>query len=166
MLCSALVLSILTGATSVLSYGLVLDPGHDGQNPGTYTALPGLYEREINLEVAFCFLDCAGAGYYIALTRTNDIDTVSFFRRVQIANDEVDADEFISIHHDGNTDPSINRTGTNYCNDPSTIWEGQFLFRDDTSSVLSMKLGLRIVQSFGLPKMAVLFQPNLDRFSL
>jgi len=132
---------------------LVLDPGHDVvYSPGANSAIPGYSEREINLAVAYAFLDTLnflGGGSTI-LTRATNYDTASFPRRVQIA-EEANACAFISIHHNGDTTPSINRTEVYYCIYDTTTYDGLLRYRD-TSSVLGCKVGYKLLNALKLPK--------------
>jgi len=101
---------------------IVLDPGHVGQRDpgGTRKRGPtGLREAEVNLRVALFlreFLEAAGAR--VVLTREVDRsldlpDDEDLRQRVQVAN-ELRADLFLSIHHNGVDNPQPNYTTVFY----------------------------------------------------
>lgn len=104
---------------------IVLDPGHVGQRDpgGTWKRGPtGLREAEVNLRVAHFlrqFLLAAGADVH--LTRVQDVsldlpDAEDLRRRATLAN-ELQADLFVSIHHNGADNPMANYTTVYYHGD-------------------------------------------------
>ncbi len=79
---------------------VVIDAGHGGTDPGTYSQGQVHYEKEINLSIVLYLkelLDKEGIKVYY--TRTSD-ETIYLNPRVNFAND-VEADFFISIHCNG-----------------------------------------------------------------
>ena len=106
---------------------IVIDPGHVGQRDpgGSWKRGPtGLREAEVNLRVAQYlreFLDACGADVH--LTRSQDVcqdlpdsDDLSF--RAAVAN-ELQADLFLSIHHNGSSNPDANYTSLFYHRSPA-----------------------------------------------
>ena len=96
---------------------IVIDPGHGGTQPGA--AANGVVEKDINLVVALRLrelleldtLDTAGGGEWeVRMTRETDI-TVSLSARSSMANNWP-ADRFLSIHHNGFSDPAVSGTIT------------------------------------------------------
>ncbi|WP_281532789.1 N-acetylmuramoyl-L-alanine amidase family protein [Anaerocolumna aminovalerica] len=80
---------------------IVVDAGHGGTDPGTYSQGEEYYEKEINLSIVLYLqelLDREDIKVYY--TRTSD-ETIFLNPRVYFAND-VEADFFISIHCNGN----------------------------------------------------------------
>ena len=96
---------------------IILDAGHGGEDGGT-VGKNGLYEKDVNLEIAFLIRDMlASRGYEVVLTRSEDIllyDRNVDFRgrkkaldlatRVKTAN-EYENCIFISIHMNAFPDP-------------------------------------------------------------
>ena len=98
---------------------VVLDPGHGGASKGA-VGPTGLEEKTVNLHVALLVKSkLESRGIKVILTRDGDYD-VPLDRRVAIAK-QVNADIFVSIHHNANAerDPTINRTEIYY------PWEGE-----------------------------------------
>lgn len=80
---------------------VVVDAGHGGTDPGTYSQGEEYYEKDINLSIVLYLqelLDKEDIKVYY--TRTSD-ETVFLNPRVFFAND-VEADFFISVHCNGN----------------------------------------------------------------
>jgi len=76
---------------------IVLDPGHGGGNTGTRSVVTGLWEKEYTLDWALRLAALlAEKGWWVVLTRTNDVD-VPLAARVSLA-DLVEADLFLSLH--------------------------------------------------------------------
>ena len=104
--------NIETNAQSLDQATVILDPGHGGEDVG---ALPSdvILEKEYNLETANVIkkkLEEAGATVF--LTRQEDI-WLELEDRVAFSN-SLDADIFISIHHDASSDPTWHGTTTYY----------------------------------------------------
>ena len=97
-------------AGALSGWKFCVDAGHGGVDSGAIGPT-GLTEKEVNLQVAYNLkglLESEGAE--VLMTRTDD-SSVSITQRWQMAN-SWDADRFISIHHNGEGDPSINYTVT------------------------------------------------------
>lgn len=104
-----------------IKYKVVLDAGHGGYDPGAITK-QGIYEKEINLEMAKRIKELLGpAGIEISLTREEDIDYVpegvrgrqskkraDLNHRISLAT-QAEADALISLHL--NATPSGRNTG-------------------------------------------------------
>lgn len=118
----------LTGKT------IVIDAGHGGKDIGATGSHFKSYEKELNLKVAKLLqkkLEAAGAT--VIMTRTTDVK-IALEDRTYIASKN-DADAFISIHHNTNSDESINGTITYYY--------------DDYDKQLASKIQTEIVKSAG-----------------
>ena len=101
---------------------IVLDPGHGGrgERQGWKCGPTGLREAEVNLRVARFLRDfLSKAGADVVLTRAEDVYLDSDYKadlraRIEIAN-ELRADLFLSIHHNGNDhSPAANYTSIFY----------------------------------------------------
>lgn len=108
---------------------IVIDPGHGGENTGTYGRVSNILEKEINLQVGLLLKDqLEKEGATVIMTRTDDSlvyqgelgkkdnnETdfmLDFVERVGLSH-EVEADVFISLHTDNfPADLSINGTAT------------------------------------------------------
>lgn len=97
---------------------ICLDPGHGGQGHiSDYKRGPtGLREAEINLKVALYLREMLEkVEVSVFMTRTDD-SYINLADRSKIAN-ENDVDLFISLHHNGITNPETNYTSTWYHGD-------------------------------------------------
>jgi N-acetylmuramoyl-L-alanine amidase len=84
---------------------VVIDPGHGGRDPGA-TGRSGIYEKTINLDVAFRVAQrLQASGIATSMTRETD-RYVNLNERPAVAN-RLRADLFVSIHADWNRDPSL-----------------------------------------------------------
>lgn len=93
---------------------IVIDPGHGGSDPGAVVG--NVREKDLNLDIALKLknlLESSGAKVY--MTREDDI-FVDLYARAGIAN-EINADLFVSIHHNSATS-SATGTETLYYPDP------------------------------------------------
>lgn len=89
-----------------------IDPGHGGGDPGA-VGPTGLKEKDVNLDVALRLKRLLEEfALEVRMTRTSDTNP-SLDQRVATAN-SWPADVFVSVHHNANTDPSINGTETYY----------------------------------------------------
>ena len=105
-------------ARHLKGFKVCLDPGHGGQShvPDYKRGPTGLREAEVNLRVAFHLREILQkAGVIVIMTRVDD-SYVSLPMRSQIAN-ESGADFFISLHHNGIDNPTVNYTSTWYHGD-------------------------------------------------
>lgn len=105
-------------ARHLKGFKICLDPGHGGQShvPDYKRGPTGLREAEVNLRVAFHLREILQkAGVIVIMTRVDD-SYVSLPMRSQIAN-ESGADFFISLHHNGIDNPTVNYTSTWYHGD-------------------------------------------------
>ncbi|AIE60857.1 SH3 domain-containing protein [Bacillus methanolicus] len=84
---------------------IVLDPGHGGRDHGT-TGTRGTMEKQLTLRTAKLLFDkLKASGANVILTR-NDDTFISLSSRVRTAKYQ-NADAFISIHYNSNSDHSI-----------------------------------------------------------
>jgi N-acetylmuramoyl-L-alanine amidase len=85
---------------------VVIDPGHGGSNPGAVYG--NVREKDLNLKVSRILKDkLTASGVTVYMTRTDDRD-VGLYTRADIAN-KLNADLFISIHH--NASPNTSAQG-------------------------------------------------------
>ena len=99
-------------------FKICLDPGHGGQAhvPDYKRGPTGVREAEVNLRVASHLREMLqNVGATVIMTRVDDV-YVSLSRRSEIAN-EKGADFFISLHHNGIDNPTVNYTSTWYHGD-------------------------------------------------
>lgn len=90
---------------------IVLDPGHggDAHRTGYKRGPTGVREAEANLRSALLLRELlTAAGVEVHLTRDRDND-LSLADRAKLAND-LDADFFISLHHNAAGNPEVNYT--------------------------------------------------------
>ncbi|MBM7855452.1 N-acetylmuramoyl-L-alanine amidase [Desulfohalotomaculum tongense] len=88
---------------------IFIDPGHGGTEPGTLGYSRSIYEKDINLDIALrlaAILKQQGAR--VEMSRVNDA-TVGLYQRTEMAN-KINADIFISIHSNANSNPEIRGT--------------------------------------------------------
>jgi N-acetylmuramoyl-L-alanine amidase len=127
---------------SLSGWKFCVDPGHGGAETGA-VGPTGLLEKDINLQVAYklkALLEAEGAD--VRMTRYDD-SAVSITQRWQMAN-EWGADRFISIHHNGLSDPNVNGTETFVAREASqTSWE------------LANSVQAEMLGEFGLPNRGV-----------
>lgn len=110
---------------------VVLDPGHGGEETGAIAG-NGLSEAELNLDVArrtVRVLEQAGAS--VVLTRDREV-RVTLETRAAIAT-ALDADVFVSIHHNGGPTEPARRPGVqvyHQVSDPESKRLGGILFEE------------------------------------
>jgi len=93
---------------------IVIDPGHGGTDPGAVVG--NVKEKDLNLDIAIRLKNLLEAnGVRVIMTREDDT-FVNLYARAGIAN-EVNADLFISIHHNSATSTATG-TETLYYPDP------------------------------------------------
>jgi N-acetylmuramoyl-L-alanine amidase len=100
-------------AEGVAAKTIVLDPGHGGYDPGAVSN--GYMEKDLNNSLTQKVADKLKAlGFNVLFTRNPASDDfVSLEDRTKYAN-SVNADLFISIHHDSSAASSTNGTSTHY----------------------------------------------------
>jgi N-acetylmuramoyl-L-alanine amidase len=134
---------LLFARISVLGNLVMIDPGHGGTQWGASTPISGLYEKHINLKVAILLGDSLCQSTTIAFTRIADSVTLTLTERARIA-DDASATELISVHHNGNTDTTIQGTETWFCNNPTIEAGASFpyngRFRQDSTDTLARKV--------------------------
>lgn len=131
------VLPLLTQAPSIrTSPGtVVIDPGHGGNNLGTRSVLPDLFEKELTLDWALRLEPLLKRqGWNVVLTRRDDQE-LSPTERVQVA-DRCAADLFLSLHFNS-AFPQTEQSGLEtFCTTPvglpSTLTRG---YEDDLTRV-------------------------------
>lgn len=104
-------------ATSVTGKLIALDAGHGGTETGAVNTTYGAAEKDVNLNVVLALkakLEADGAT--VVLTREGDETLDSRKSRVDLAIEKCQAltgrkcDALVSIHHNGNADPSHDGT--------------------------------------------------------
>lgn len=95
----------------IMGKTIVLDPGHGGSDPGAVAG--GINEKDLNLQVSKILKDMLSeAGLTVYMTRSED-KYVGLYTRASIAND-LNADLFISIHHNASTNSGAHGVMTLY----------------------------------------------------
>jgi len=90
---------------------VVIDPGHGGSNPGAVYG--NVNEKDLNLKVSRILKDkLTASGVTVYMTRTDDRD-VGLYTRAETAN-KLNADLFISIHHNASPNTSAQGVMTLY----------------------------------------------------
>jgi N-acetylmuramoyl-L-alanine amidase len=99
-----------SASTANLETALIcLDPGHGGADPGAVNAAFGLYESEINLDVAYALKALLeGEGVAVIMTRTDDSYRTNA-DRYNFCNDH-QATLLVSIHTNSTTTASMDGT--------------------------------------------------------
>ncbi len=95
---------------------IVLDAGHGGSDPGAVSSpeTGSLKEADLNLQQTLILGDILESqGFYVIYTRDNKTDNPSLSERTTLANN-INADLFISIHHDASTSKSAHGISTHY----------------------------------------------------
>ena len=123
---------------------IVLDPGHGGNEPGAIGRNLGLFEKDINMQVA----ECAGEllhsyGATVLYTRYGDQD-LDLYSRSGAANN-AGADVFVSIHMNSNLSASLGGTSTYFS---SNALNGQY--RQEKSSQLANYIQNSLLANLGL----------------
>lgn len=87
---------LLAAPLSALAATVLIDPGHGGSDPGAI-GVTGLYEKEVNLDIALKVRDeLQSRGYKVIMTRSTDT-YLSLQERIAIA-ERVKPDILVSIH--------------------------------------------------------------------
>jgi N-acetylmuramoyl-L-alanine amidase len=90
---------------------VVIDPGHGGSNPGAVYG--NVKEKDLNLKVSKILKDkLTDSGVTVYMTRMDDRD-VGLYTRADIAN-KLNADLFVSIHHNASPNTSAQGVMTLY----------------------------------------------------
>ena len=96
---------------------IVIDAGHggtsmvNGSSANNATGPTGLQEKQVTLDLALAVVaKFQGKGHVVKMTRDTDIN-LGLAARAQVAA-ALNADVFLSIHLNGNTDPAIQGTET------------------------------------------------------
>ncbi|MDP4181910.1 MAG: N-acetylmuramoyl-L-alanine amidase [Bacillota bacterium] len=136
-------------------YKVVIDPGHGGSETGAIVS--GIYEKNLNLQIAKklnTLLKAAGVKTY--MTRTDD-RYVSLYARSGFAN-SVDADLFISVHNNAQTQKSVSGTMSLYYPNGTNTNSGfnGYKFASIVQNNLNNALGTMNLGIISRPHLAVL----------
>lgn len=100
------------------SFTIVLDPGHGGSDPGSVrkdASGKEYYEKDLNLSLTKKIGDRLTAlGHNVVYTRSPYSDTFVSLEDIAKFSNEVNANLFISIHHDAVIDPAVGGISTHY----------------------------------------------------
>ncbi|MFD0694116.1 N-acetylmuramoyl-L-alanine amidase [Paenibacillus sp. GCM10027628] len=97
------------------AYKVVIDPGHGGMDSGA-VGINGLYEKDVNLDIALKLRDeLVRRGYDVFMTRTDD-RFWSLAERVEMTNSQK-ADLFVSIHANSHSSSAANGSMVLYYDD-------------------------------------------------
>jgi N-acetylmuramoyl-L-alanine amidase len=109
--------SQVAAATSVTGKLIALDAGHGGTETGAVNTAYGVAEKDVNLNVVLALKSRLEAdGALVVLTREGDETISSRKERIDIAVSKCQAlagrkcDVIVSVHHNGNSDPSHDGT--------------------------------------------------------
>ncbi|MEK7541883.1 MAG: N-acetylmuramoyl-L-alanine amidase [Patescibacteria group bacterium] len=109
--------SMASAATPLTGKLVALDAGHGGTETGAVNGVYQVYEKDVNLDVVLALkakLETDGA--LVVLTREGDETMDSRKSRVDLAIEKCNAlygrkcDILVSVHHNGNTDPTHDGT--------------------------------------------------------
>ncbi|MGB5824582.1 MAG: N-acetylmuramoyl-L-alanine amidase [Proteocatella sp.] len=111
-----------TGAISIAldkgaydSPKIVIDAGHGGTDPGTSNKSVGVQEKNLNLKLAILLKDkLTASGYEVSMNRSEDV-YVPLKDRYTNANN-LDADLFVSIHHNSTVSAGVSGIETLHYN--------------------------------------------------
>ncbi len=95
---------------------IVLDAGHGGSDPGAVSSANtgSLKESDLNLQQTLILGNILESnGFNVIYTRDNKTSNPTLSERATLAND-INADLFISIHHDSSTSKSAHGISTHY----------------------------------------------------
>jgi N-acetylmuramoyl-L-alanine amidase len=112
---STLIVLPTAGADGPMTGELIcLDPGHGGSDPGAVNETYGLWESEINLDVAFALKALLeGDGAAVVMTREDNDTYLENRDRYTFCNDQL-ATLLVSVHTNSVTDPTWDGTMTLY----------------------------------------------------
>ena len=123
---------------------VVIDPGHGGSDPGAVVG--NVNEKDLNLDVALRLKYLLEAnGVRVVMTREDDT-FVNLYARAGIAN-EVDADLFISIHHN---------TATSSASGTETLY-----YPDPEKKLFAQALQDAVVRQTGFPSRGIVERPGI-----
>jgi len=123
---------------------VVIDPGHGGSDPGAVVG--NVNEKDLNLDVALRLRYLLEAnGVRVVMTREDDT-FVNLYARAGIAN-EVDADLFISIHHN---------TATSSASGTETLY-----YPDPEKKLFAQALQDAVVRQTGFPSRGIVERPGI-----
>lgn len=89
-----------TAAKPLAGMTIVIDPGHGGDDTGTYGSIEGLYERTLNLQIAKKLqTKLTSLGAAVVMSRSTDVSIA--VHDVATTTRKAKPDLFISIHMDG-----------------------------------------------------------------
>ncbi|MCR4435932.1 MAG: N-acetylmuramoyl-L-alanine amidase [Clostridiales bacterium] len=129
---------------------VVVDAGHGGSDPGEVSG--GVYEKNLNLDVAKRLNKLlTDAGIKTYMTRTDD-SYVDLYDRSDLAN-SVNADLFISIHH--------NARGDTYTAGTMTLYYPERIKGDLTSQNLAQIVQQNLLGKLGTNDLGIIPRPNL-----
>jgi N-acetylmuramoyl-L-alanine amidase len=119
---------------------IVVDPGHGGQDDGT-TGVRGTFEKDLTLRTAKLLYDkLKASGANVILTRNND-SYISLPSRVSTSIFQ-QADAFVSLHYDSNTDRSVRgMTGYYYYSYQKPL--AQYLYTSTLNQTMLKDRGIR-----------------------
>ena len=121
---------------------IFIDPGHGGINPGAVAA-SGLEESSITLDIGLRLgRILKNRGFDVNYSRI-DNSTVTLAERARLANNW-DADYFVSIHCNSNTDPVYKGTST-YC-----------FALETTAASLALYINNALVEQINTPDLGVM----------
>ncbi|MDF1545690.1 MAG: N-acetylmuramoyl-L-alanine amidase [bacterium] len=156
------VLSVVPTIHAQFGPDLCIDPGHgcsnplnpDSCKPGNLTYISGFQEKDINLNVALALKDTLeqhgfSTGMHIVYTRLSDLH-MELQERADFAN-SLEADAFISIHHNASTTlTTYQGSETWYSNNATVTCVGGYYGQDRSASdTLARKVVSRLVKEFG-----------------
>jgi N-acetylmuramoyl-L-alanine amidase len=131
---------------------LVIDPGHGGSDHGALSpsSITGYDEKDANLDVALLIRDSVefiGLGWNVLFTRDTDV-FVTLDERALLADSSF-ALAFISIHHNGSGNASVQGTEVFWSDADTTKFFDSTVYFRDTTSLLSRKVLSLLLDSIG-----------------
>lgn len=101
-----------TSGQGLADITVAIDPGHGGPDQGGVSPT-GVREKDLNLKAALALAEALKtAGSKVMLTRDDD-SAVPLYNRPETANN-ANADLFISIHHNGNSNTAVQGSAAYY----------------------------------------------------
>ncbi|NLC63513.1 MAG: AMIN domain-containing protein [Thermoanaerobacterales bacterium] len=131
--------------SSVKDRLVVIDPGHGGSDPGAVCG--NIREKDLNLDIGLKLKNILEErGLKVFMTRQDDT-YMSTYARAGMAN-ELNADVFVSIHHNASESPSGSGTETLY-------------YPDTEKEALASAIQKSMVKNVGLKDRGVVERPGL-----